>query len=595
MITCLGVFFCGELLAGPVGLPDSARPGAVRPGEDRSKIPEGPPAEVLEVPPVIDRPFDPDECPCAVVQEFRLLNAEDMPEFDVNLEEINGLLSEKIAQQPEGGFSIGQLQAVANEIRAYYRERGLILAQVVVPVQTVQGGVVDMQVLVGRLGRVIAEGNEMYSSKILEKAFGHLVGEPVSQANIEAALLRLTDYPGLTVFGVFQPGQLVGTADIVIKVQEEKRFDVAMRIDNQGTKETGQHRFRTVIDWNNITNGADRITLTVQQSYNPKNNVFKAIDYERHLARGYKIGAFGNANKFQLGGEFRLQNIRAETEQKGVYLEKSFIRSRQQNFSTEFGVTLKESTTDTGFAPTNRDRLTVFSLTADYDSVDTFSIGGEGTGGGINFASLELSRGVNDLFGAMGSSSEAALRPFGTRPSRQGGPPRNRFAAGQFTKLFATYTRLQTLTRHQSLLFRAEWQWSDDILVPIEQYSAGGPENVRGFAVADILWDRAFFFSLEYIINAPFIADKPAFENRTWGELLQFSLFYDMAIGRLNEPLVTEQQGYDNIRSLGFGLQFNLPGEIESRFLTAWAVGSERDEVGNERTPQFWGDITYRF
>jgi len=596
LITCLGVFFCGELLAGPVGLPDSARPGAVRPGqEDRSKIPEGPPAEVLDVPPVIDRPFDPDECPCAVVQEFRLLDAEDMPKFDVDVAEIQALLSEKIARQPEGGFSIGQLQGVANEIRAYYRERGLILAQVVVPVQTVQGGVVDLQVFVGRLGRVIAEGNEMYSSAVLEKAFGHLVGEPVSQANIEAALLRLTDYPGLTVFGVFQPGRLVGTADIVLKVQKEKRFDVAMRIDNQGTKETGQHRFRTVIDWNNFTNGADRLTMTVQQSYNPKNSVFKAVDYERFLSRGFKFGAFANANKFAVGGEFRAQNIRAETEEQGVFLEKSWQRSRQQNFSTRFGLSLKESKTDTGFAPTDRDNLTVFTLTADYDSVDTFSIGEDGAGGGINFATLELYRGVNDLFGAMGSASEAAQRPFGFRPSRQGGPPEQRFAEGQFTKLFATYTRLQTLTKHQSLLFRAEWQWSDDLLVPMEQYSAGGPDNVRAFSVAQILWDRAYFWSLEYIINAPFIADKPAFDNRTWGELLQFSIFYDMAIGRLNDPLPNDQQTYDNIRGAGFGLRFNVPGSIESRFLMAWALGSERDEVGNDRTPQFWGDLTYSF
>jgi len=40
--------------AGPVGLPDSARPGAVRPEQEgRAEIPSAPVSEVLEVPAVI--------------------------------------------------------------------------------------------------------------------------------------------------------------------------------------------------------------------------------------------------------------------------------------------------------------------------------------------------------------------------------------------------------------------------------------------------------------------------------------------------------------------------------------------------------------
>ena len=76
--------------AGPVGLPDSARPGAVRPEqEQRSETPSNPVTEVLEVPAVIDRPFDVDEGETVVITEFRLLDAEDLPEFDVNLDEVN--------------------------------------------------------------------------------------------------------------------------------------------------------------------------------------------------------------------------------------------------------------------------------------------------------------------------------------------------------------------------------------------------------------------------------------------------------------------------------------------------------------------------
>jgi hemolysin activation/secretion protein len=129
--------------------------------------------------------------------------------------------------------------------------------------------------------------------------------------------------------------------------------------------------------------------------------------------------------------------------------------------------------------------------------------------------------------------------------------------------------------------------------VPLEQYSVGGPENVRAFPVAQTLWDRAFFYSFELLFNAPFIADQPAFENRTWGELLQFSMFYDFAVGRLNEPLVSDVRGYENFRGAGLGLRFNLPGTIESRVFWAWELGGQ--DIGNDKKPQFWGDFTYSF
>ena len=600
----------GLVHAGPVGLPDSARPGAVRPDqeEDKLDVPKPPPSTVMEVPAVIDRPFDVDECPCTIVKEFRILNAEDMPQYDVKIAEVQLILEENIEEQADEGFSIGQLQEVANQVRNYYREKGLILTQIVVPVQTIENGVVDFELYIGKLGRVLAEGNDMFSTELLSGVFKNLIGKPIHKADIEAALLRLTDYPGLTVFGVFQPGLLVGTADIVLKVQEEKHFDVAMRIDNHGTNETGLDRFRTIIDWNSPTRGPDRLTLAVEQSYNPKNNVYKGVDYERYLGdSSYLFKAFINRSKFDVGGEFKVNQIHSETENAGVSIQKNFVRSRVRNFSADFGFTKKKSDTTTLSRPTNEDRLSVFTIGMDYDSVDTFSpfkvLGEEQTvGGGINFASLEFSRGVNDFFASMGSSSDALNRPNGFRPSRQGGPPQNEFAAGMFTKVFGTYTRLQTVKSGVSLLFRSELQWSDDILTPIEQYSVGGPESVRGYPVAQILWDKALFYSFELLFNAPFIADKPAFGNRTWGELLQLGIFYDYALGKVNSPGITETEGYEDLKSYGLGLRFNYPGSIESRIFWAWAFGG--DEIGQEefpgdksddKRPYIWGDLTYSF
>ena len=394
----LGMSLHARVQAGPVELPDSARPGAVRPAqEETAKIPQASTTEVLEIPAVIDRPLSVEECPCTIVKQFRLLNAEDLPEFKISQTDVQKILDDKLQQQPEQGYSIGQLTEIANSVRAYYREKGLILASVVVPIQTVQNGVVDLELLIGRLGRVLTEGNDIYSKEVLERPFRDLLGKPINKAAIEAALLRLTDYAGLTIFGVFQPGQMVGTADIVLKTQKEKRFDVALRVDNHGTSETGKKRFRTVIDWNNPTDGADQLAGTIQQTYGPKNSDYNSVEYKRYLGdSSYLLKFFFNNNAFDVGGAFASSQIHNESEEKGISLAKSFERSRVENITARFGFNKKHAYTRTAGKQTNEDKLSVFLWGLDYDSVDQLNLfRAESGGGGINFATVELSQGLD--------------------------------------------------------------------------------------------------------------------------------------------------------------------------------------------------------
>jgi len=566
------------------------------------------PGTPFEVPALIDRPLDIEEGPYVVVNSFSLIDVEDYPQHDVSISEINDLLEGILKDQPERGFSIGEMQEVADEVTRYYRTRGLILSTAVVPVQTITDGIVDIQVFIGRLGRVVTEGNKMYKLNTLEKPFAKLIGQPVTQHEIEEALLILTDFAGLSVFGVFRPGIKVGEADIVLKVQQEKSYDVDYRLDTHGLKETGLNRFRTIVNWNNPLGGADRATVTIQQTYNPKLNNYWSIDYKRYLGRGFTTGAGIFRNFFQIGGDLAANQIAAETINRSFYIEKSFTRGRQRNFSSRITLTQKKSRTQTQSVQTNIDRLTVLAWTLNYDSVDTihplrpiyralFQDTPEGYGGGLNFLNVTWSRGFNNALGAMGSSGDQFDGLSESRSGRRGNQA-GEFAEGQFEKVTLSYQRLQLLTKNQSLMFATEAQWSNDILSNQELYSIGGPENVRGFPDAQGLFDRAFFFKIEYILNAPFgLASRPAFMNRTWGEVLQFSVFYDFATATNNDPLSNQdpnqQNRWINFKSVGLGLRFNIPGRINSRLMYANKVGV--DLPNDRRYGRLWADFTYSF
>lgn len=587
-----GVFSCGLAAAGPLQRTESRAGETLFAQVSEDALPfeeEGLPraTDEEEIPPVIDRPLEVDEGPRIVVERFELRNAVDRSQLGIRIAELDALLEGIRLERPEG-FTVGQLEQVAEEVTRYYRTRELILAQVVLPVQTVRDGVVTLEVLEGLLGRVLVEDNRIFRSEVLTAPFRRYIGQPVVASRIEMILLSLTDYPGLTVFGLFQPGQLIGRADLVLKVQQENRLDVSYRVDNQGTRDTGDNRFRAVIDWNNITGGADVMQLIFQQTFSPRNQFFWRSGYSRPLGRGFSMAGHAERNRFRVAGEL---DIASTTETGALSLSKSFIRSRQFNFSGQLSIARKDSFSTTRGEPTSLDRLTVASARLDSDFVDTRF-------GGLNFAFVEYSRGFNNLFGSMGdaaSGERLAMRNLG--PSRQSADGAR--AEGRFHKVRLGFTRLQTLAEHEALLLRTEFQWSPDLLVPLEQFSVGGPESVRSFPVAEILWDTAIFASLEYLVDAPFIADRPGLRNRTWGELLQVSAFFDYAAGELNDPLATDPQNFQSHYSVGVGIRFNLPGSLFIRLMQAWELDGYRrlegQDTGDREAVRFWADITYSF
>ena len=236
----------------------------------------------------------------------------------------------------------------------------------------------------------------MYSEDTLKTPFRTLVGQPVTKEAIESALLTVSDYPGQSSFGVFQPGVRVGTADMVIKVQEEKRFAVAFRGDNHGITETGQNRYLARLDFNDLTGQGDRFTGTAQHTAVPGNTFFYAMDYEIPVTglfdSNFSIGI--NRNQFQVAGAFRAAEITSDIRNYTAALSKDFIRSRQNNLTAGLRITKKRSGTKSRGRRINLDSLTVASFEMNFDNVDTRFAG-------LNAGYLEISQGFNNLFGAM--------------------------------------------------------------------------------------------------------------------------------------------------------------------------------------------------
>ncbi|MDA8363267.1 MAG: hypothetical protein M0Z84_05460 [Gammaproteobacteria bacterium] len=579
----LGLVACWALSVSTVAaatslplLPGGATPGGAHP--QAGGLPEvlkaAPPP--FPIPPVLQRPLGVNQGPRLVVHAFRLEGVHEHPDVGITRKALKALITNSLARHPKG-YTIGQMQLLANRITRFYRARGYILARAFVPVQTVRQGIVVLRVIEGILDRVVPEGNRMYSNHRMKWPFEDQVGHPVRKSAIDTALLRLSDYPGLTAYGVFRPGPKVGTTELVLKALQEQRFDAGISADNYGTQYTGQERVHGYVAINNPTGIGDQLTLSALRTFNPDNGNYGSVSYVRPLMiPSLLIGGSVSRDSFLVGQQLALLNIVGEADIARIYLREAFVRSILFNFNAQLSFTRERGVTRQHDAILSQDDLSVVRATLSFNNIDTrFN--------GIDQGSLTYSQGLPGVMGAMSSQGDALSSRIGGDGQRVG---------GSFNKVNLSLSRLQHLTNQQSLLLQVNGQYSGDLLSSLEQMALGGPDSVRAYPVAEYLMDKGVFASAQWNINAPGFANVHAFEGMTWGQILQLSAFYDVAAGRINDPLLGETQSV-TLRGAGVGVQLSIPGQLLANLSVARHLGGENPSNG--RSPQYWFNLSYEF
>jgi len=143
------------------------------------------------------------------------------------------------------GKTLADLEDAAKDVEVVLQRRGLFLAQVYVPEQTLSDGVVTLQVLEGRIGavKVEVEPGLRIAPERLDRIVATLRGNPVAERElIERALFTLGDLRGIAVSTSLTPGDKIGFADLVVNVSKGADFATTIDFDNGGSLFTGRYR-----------------------------------------------------------------------------------------------------------------------------------------------------------------------------------------------------------------------------------------------------------------------------------------------------------------------------------------------------------------
>jgi hemolysin activation/secretion protein len=509
---------------------------------------------------------------------------------------VRGFLIDRVVVQPQGGYTIANIESIAADVTELYREAGFFLAWAYIPMQKVKDGIVRINVLPGELGAVNVEGNENYSTSRIVAPFEKLIGEPVESDTLESAVLQVRDFPGLMPLAVLGPGLEVGSSELTLSVAEQP-LNFSVTGDNYGTVVNGQYRVIGSLVWNNPLGQADRLKVDILQTFDPAENTYGSIFYESPIARSsWSLGANIYTNQFEVGAVGQNLGLQGESAVAGLFGKKQFKRSRDLNISIDAALNAKRASFDSPFAASGEreDKLSVITLGLNLDTVD--SLAGVT---GITAFRVWLDLGIADFLGSMPADGNCNSTRQGATADVCDGQTTFKYAGGDFTKFAISLQRLQQITTYNSLLFRAYYQFSSDLLVSLEQVAIGGPFNNRGYPVSQALVDKGGFATFEWTYN--FAGRFPEF-SKTSGirsyALWNWFLFTDFGGGEKNDPFPNEE-GKIDLSSFGGGLEMAWDvGErsnINFRFELATPIGSTPPLEIDDKDPRYWGRLTYSF
>ena len=306
---------------------------------------------------------------------------------------------------PETGqdITLEQLYEFADKITQYYRENGFALSFALVPAQEITDGLVRIEIIEGRIDElIIRERNlsELVRSHIVD-AFERLVTKGLTRTNdLEAFLLAVNDYPGISAKGVIRPGAKTSSSTLVLEV-EQRRQTASIGYQNYLSESLGRDVFLADLAMLGQWSGRDEAKISVRQAPDPKTYNSVAFDYSSYI----------DDTDLEVFVKFSQSETKPE---KGTLADLDFTSTA---YSQEFGMRLPlwqtrksslfaggtiratNSASYNGTTPTTTDHVRTITGYADYE-IDL-------AGGASHFLRAEIEQGAK-FFQARADSRENA-------------------------------------------------------------------------------------------------------------------------------------------------------------------------------------------
>lgn len=480
-------------------------------------------------------------------------------------EVIAGATLQSLVKDLEGDArTLKDLDIAAARITAYYREQGYPVARAYLPAQEIEGGVVTIAIVEGRISAQQLNNQSLLSD---ERAKGYLEhvrgGASIRTDQIDRGLLLLNDTPGVSnARATLQPGASVGTSDLVVQLERGATYNGSVDFDNYGNRYVGEYRISSTVNINSPLNIGDVLTANVLTSGAGLN--YGRLAYQLPVGSdGLRIGAAYFKTRYELGEEFKSLDAHGDASSASVFAAYPFIRSQLTNLNGTLSWEQKDLSDSVDATSTTIDKRAKLITAGIFGSQqDAFG------GGGISNMSLSV------ILGQLDIKSPSALIIDNASAKTN----------GNYARWSYNLARLQRLTDSNTLYLTVYGQEASKNLDSSEKFALGGATGIRAYPQGEGIGDEGVLATIELRHN--FTAS------------LLGTLFYDTGSIKINHtPFGPTTANSLSLAGAGIGLNA-LFSQVQIKASIAWRTSNQDPTsipASEVHTPTLWVQASIGF
>ena len=191
-------------------------------------------------------------------------------------------------------YAYNDLQEILRFISGFYRQLGL-WARAILPEQDIVDGVLTIQIIEGKLGKVIIETDEKILNldrEIAKKYIENRISKKqiLNINQLEKNIQTLNKVPGIFAIATLEAGSEVGETDILVRLENTDQISGTFQADNFGSRSSGNDRGTLIVNADSFLKKGEQFTL---QQVKTGGSEYTA------LASSFRIGYDGTRGTFK--------------------------------------------------------------------------------------------------------------------------------------------------------------------------------------------------------------------------------------------------------------------------------------------------------
>ncbi len=448
-----------------------------------------------------------------------------------------------------------------------YHARGFQTVSVVVPQQDPRRGIIRLEVVEGKVGRLRVNGARYFlPSRIRREAPTLAEGNVPDMNQVSKEIVGLNRLTDRRVTPVLRTGVVPGTVDIDLNVEDKMPLHGSLELNNRYSSNTTELRLNGALSYGNLFQLGHTGGLSFQIAPENKDDAL--------VFTGYYLARVSDGVSLMLQGT--KQNSDISTLGGAAVGGRGEIIGLRALFDLPSAAKFYQS----------------FSLGIDYKNFEEdIVIGADTISSPIEYYPISANYGATWLaekaFTEFNTSLNFHLRGLG---SSERDYANKRFNAdGSYVFLRSDLAHTHDLKGGSQVFGKVQGQIASQPLVNGEQIAGGGLGTVRGYLEATVLGDNGVFGTVEFrgpsLIGTP---DKDGTRTDEW----RFLAFADAGLVRIYDALPSQQKRY-GLASAGVGTRFKVHNHFNGSLDVAVPFIDQIDADSGEVRVTFrgWADF----